>query len=342
MNKTNPERRRARALIAAIGIAAVVAAMLAASASAIAAPPKNLTVGQIYPGPTQKVGTRDVVSNQTWEGAEKLERQWFRCSEAGTECVAATPKTTEPYYSVTYADSGYRLAAEVTASNSSGSTTVRTPLTSVVPGLSRHWYSCHKKSAEGGSGFTNSGCGTATASGAKYESQRVAGPPESFVTSKGVGPSLVITSVNEGVKFTVTCQNEADSATLYVGISNFAPTFTNCVESPIAGCTIEGGAIQFKPMNGVVVESGASWSLRFEPPGEEIASFEMAGCWIDGYQQLFAKSLTATLKAEYVAEIPSRVLGFASQEIRYGPRVGLLQGSMKATNSSGEALFLAS
>jgi RHS repeat-associated protein len=77
------------------------------------------------------VGATLSVSNGSWSSTVAYGYQWERCSVTGGECVAIAGATNQTY-TLVLADFGHTIAAQVTATNASGSVTVPTPATSVV------------------------------------------------------------------------------------------------------------------------------------------------------------------------------------------------------------------
>jgi YD repeat-containing protein len=78
------------------------------------------------------VGTTLSISNGTWD-TEPLaySYQWERCSESGSECTAILGATNQTYTPI-LADDGHALAAQVTATNASGSVVKSTPASEPV------------------------------------------------------------------------------------------------------------------------------------------------------------------------------------------------------------------
>lgn len=77
-------------------------------------------------------GVQVSVSNGSWShGALGYGYQWERCSSSGSECVVMGGATNQTY-TPRYGDEGHTLAVLVTATNSGGSTTVATAVSSLI------------------------------------------------------------------------------------------------------------------------------------------------------------------------------------------------------------------
>jgi hypothetical protein len=102
---------------------------LTLAASAFAAAPSNTTLPSVTG--TAKVGSTLTVSNGTWSNSPtSYTYQWQRCSSA-TSCTDIANAVGQSYV-VRNADGGFRIRAEVTASNADGQATVHSNMTSSV------------------------------------------------------------------------------------------------------------------------------------------------------------------------------------------------------------------
>jgi hypothetical protein len=82
---------------------------------------------------TAEVGLTLVATRGTWKGSPtSFHFQWTRCDTTGAACVAIGGATAK-IYTPTNSDVGHTLRVNVTAQNSSGSTTATSAATAVVP-----------------------------------------------------------------------------------------------------------------------------------------------------------------------------------------------------------------
>ena len=108
--------------------ATLVSGLIVAS-SASAAAPANTTPPNV--SGTANVGSTLTVSNGTWSNnPTNYTYQWQRCSSA-TSCTDIGNAVGQSYV-VRNADGGFRLRADVTASNADGQATVHSNMTSVI------------------------------------------------------------------------------------------------------------------------------------------------------------------------------------------------------------------
>jgi hypothetical protein len=143
MNHMTREQRVQRAYLAILGgaaavaaLGAVFAAMLAgSSAAATLVAPDNTSEPQVT-GPA-RVGQVLRTSNGSWSGTEPITfaYRWFRCDGAGapdaSNCrrISNAPNAS---YVLRQADAGFRIRAQVVATNADGSETATSNATAVV------------------------------------------------------------------------------------------------------------------------------------------------------------------------------------------------------------------
>ena len=102
---------------------------LTLAAIASAAAPANTTLPSL--SGNAKVGSTLTVSNGTWSNSPtNFTYQWQRCSST-TSCTDIANAVGQSYV-VRNADGGFRLRADVTASNADGQATVHSNLTSII------------------------------------------------------------------------------------------------------------------------------------------------------------------------------------------------------------------
>jgi hypothetical protein len=133
-------RRSASILLAlsglvAVGLATGGGAQALAMPSIVAAQADSAPVNTKQPDPsgTAKDGNTVSVSNGTWTGTEPLtySYQWQRCNPKTGSCANVSHPTGRRY-TIVASDVGFALRAVVTASNSAGTSSARSNLTSVV------------------------------------------------------------------------------------------------------------------------------------------------------------------------------------------------------------------
>jgi hypothetical protein len=133
-------RRSARILLTlsgllAVGLAAGGGAQALGTPRAVAAHAATAPVNTKQPDPsgTAKEGSTVSVNNGTWTGTEPItfSYQWQRCNPKTGNCTNVSQPTGRRYQIVS-ADVGFALRAVVTASNSGGTSSARSNLTSVV------------------------------------------------------------------------------------------------------------------------------------------------------------------------------------------------------------------
>lgn len=133
-------RRSARILLTlsglvAIGLVAGEGAQAVASPSIVAARAATAPVNTKQPDPsgTAKEGSTVSVNNGTWTGTQPITYayQWQRCNTKTGRCTDESQSTGQSYQIVS-ADVGFALRAVVTATNSAGTSSSRSNLTSVV------------------------------------------------------------------------------------------------------------------------------------------------------------------------------------------------------------------
>lgn len=113
---------------AAVAIAVAVAGIGAATAAA--APPSNTSRPTI--GGTARDGSTLTVYNGRWTNSPtSFAYAWLRCGSAGANCVPISGANSK-HYTVSTSDVGHRIRAEVTATNSSGSTSATSNPTGIV------------------------------------------------------------------------------------------------------------------------------------------------------------------------------------------------------------------
>jgi hypothetical protein len=97
----------------------------------VAAPPANTSPPTI--SGTAQQGQTLTVTQGTWSGtpAPTLAEQWQRCDSAGANCVPIAGATSSTY-TLTAADVGHTIRAQVTASNARGSSTATSQQTALV------------------------------------------------------------------------------------------------------------------------------------------------------------------------------------------------------------------
>jgi hypothetical protein len=119
--------RLLRSAAAAAGVLVVVGICAAAAA---AAPPANTTRPSI--SGTARDGSTLTTSNGRWTNSPtSFSYQWLRCGSAGANCTPIAGATSKRY-TLTTNDVDHRLRTEVTASNSSGSSTATSTASNVV------------------------------------------------------------------------------------------------------------------------------------------------------------------------------------------------------------------
>jgi hypothetical protein len=120
--------------VLAVGTGVVLGAVYGqpgAGQAASTAKPTNKTPPTITG--TAEVGLTLVASRGTWKGSPTtFHFAWTRCNPAGAACLAIGGATAK-IYTPTISDVGHTLRVEVTARNSSGSTTATSAATAVVP-----------------------------------------------------------------------------------------------------------------------------------------------------------------------------------------------------------------
>jgi hypothetical protein len=128
--------RMPRILPVLIGLAALTASFVAASASGRSqtAPTNSLEPTITYVHPI-KVNTILTGNKGSWNGTAPLAYayQWLRCDTDGLNCKKIT-NATGTTYTVVSADTSRTIRLDVTASNSDGKATARANATSEVPG----------------------------------------------------------------------------------------------------------------------------------------------------------------------------------------------------------------
>jgi hypothetical protein len=137
MNAPTGTRRGAtrRLAVALAALAAVVAGLLVPGGAALTqAAPVNTAEPRISGSPV--VGSRLSTTRGSWTNASNYAYQWVRCPSTGgrsdgSDCAAIGGATTSSYI-VAGGDVGTRLRARVTASNSTGTTTVASNPTDLV------------------------------------------------------------------------------------------------------------------------------------------------------------------------------------------------------------------
>lgn len=114
-------------LLAPLFVTLVSVLFVASSASAAA--PANTTPPNV--SGTAKVGSTLTVSNGTWSNSPtSYTYQWQRCSST-TSCTDIANAVGQSYV-VRNADGGFRIRADVTATNADGQATVHSNMTSIV------------------------------------------------------------------------------------------------------------------------------------------------------------------------------------------------------------------
>lgn len=136
-SKNTRMTRLARATVAALGAAVVIAATATVRASdgAVQAAPTNTGEPQITG--TARVGAVLRASRGTWSGTTPMtfSYRWFRCEGRGlpdaSDCTRIT-NAADNTYVARQADAGFRLRVRVTATNADGSATATSNPTDVV------------------------------------------------------------------------------------------------------------------------------------------------------------------------------------------------------------------
>lgn len=127
------------ALLAVYGIAPTMA---------LAAKPENTSPPVVSPS-TPHIGIVESTTNGTWKGEPtKFSYRWYRCNEIGASCTAISGQTLSTY-TPGDADINKTLKAQVTATNSEGSTPVYSNLTKPLTIAPLYWYVGGKKLATG-------------------------------------------------------------------------------------------------------------------------------------------------------------------------------------------------
>jgi hypothetical protein len=122
-------RKPVRAVAAALTLAAVCAGIAAAASTAVPSSTARPSVsGALHDGATL------TTTNGRWTNAPtSFTYEWLRCGGAGANCVQIAGANSKKY-TLTTADVGHRIRAEVSATNSSGSTSATSDATRVISG----------------------------------------------------------------------------------------------------------------------------------------------------------------------------------------------------------------
>ncbi|HTB71544.1 MAG TPA: hypothetical protein VK707_11220 [Solirubrobacteraceae bacterium] len=135
-SSSHDARARLRPLAAAVALAAALCALCATMpALAAALPPENTELPAVSPHePWEKIET--VASKGAWtNNPTSYEYQWLRCNLTGGACEPTGSSFEPKRHVVVAADAGHSLRIEVTATNSSGSTTAKSePAPVLTPG----------------------------------------------------------------------------------------------------------------------------------------------------------------------------------------------------------------
>jgi hypothetical protein len=225
---------------------------------------------------------------------------WKRCSPGCTEIPGATSST----YTPVPADQGNGLKSVVTATDSTGSTTVESLESNAVT-ASLSWYACGKWGEPGV--FEDASC---TKSGASNPYSWLRPSSTSFTSSNTraggeISPYVIMWS-SSGVEFKIECATGSGSGTLsnsetQAKVEGYALTLSGCYERAPGSCSLKGTTLTFNTLKASSPKESASVlkpELLFEPSaGTELAPFTITGCGSGGNFK-FIGSFPATMYNE--------------------------------------------
>ena len=123
--------RRSRRSAAALTLLAAVLAVLTAAATALAAPPRELSQPTLEGGPFRQ-GSVVIAGNGVWSNSPtSFTYQWLRCDANGAGCGNIAAATNQRYRLV-QADVGRTVLVRVTARNADGARTANTKPSPVI------------------------------------------------------------------------------------------------------------------------------------------------------------------------------------------------------------------
>ena len=201
------------------------------------------------------VGTALSVTNGAWSNTPlAYSYQWERCNAAGAECAAILGASNQSYTPL-LADTGHTLAAEVTATNATGSAVVATAASSAVPIAAPAYTSTLGTSGTGGGQLEN---------------------PEAIAVAPS-GNVWVADSSNRRLQ-------EFSSSGAFIeaigwGVSDGKEEFETCTSSCRAGIA-GGGTGQFKDAEGIAINQSSGNIYVVDSAEYRVQEFSPTGTFI--------------------------------------------------------------